>query len=396
MSVSARYDRLISLIEDKVKDPYLSPKDIATQIAREAAFNERDITTIMKFLAGTTLIDYIKTRKMMAAYESLSNDDTADAINRATAISGRGTASSFDTAFKNLFGTQPSKIKGTGDTSLLKPPATWVMLSQPHGPAEQNASSEGKQKEKTVAIRKPQSRSSHDSEHAKTYVYGVSREQYEKVTKANELATIYDLDLPLSNYAFSLAEKLKEPLEDAFRFVYETLEFFSEMNKPFDNESYCIDDAVKQSASDKSVQFLFFKCCLPIALACEVMERISLPPKELLTISPTLLHLYAYTSDFKFDCFRDAIDYFAKNADDSYDDINLSSYIDDVSRGIPMEIAFEGIVPSGSFDDDFDDVISMEREDDDFDTVERMAKETDSWNGVSIEGKIDADNLIIL
>ena len=98
MSVSERYDRLISLIEDKVKDPYLSYNDIVTQIVREATSNERDLTTIMKFLAGTTLVDYIKTRKMMAAYESLANDNREDAINQATAISGKGTPNSFSSS----------------------------------------------------------------------------------------------------------------------------------------------------------------------------------------------------------------------------------------------------------------------------------------------------------
>lgn len=129
MTVKERYNRWISLIEEYAKDPHMSYADIATLIAHETAIDQRDLTTIMKFLADTTLLDYIKTRKMMAAYQSLANAEASDPIDYAVAISGKGTHSYFDTAFKSMFKTQPLKVRGTKDFSMLKPPLTWEILS---------------------------------------------------------------------------------------------------------------------------------------------------------------------------------------------------------------------------------------------------------------------------
>lgn len=396
MTVKERYDRWISLIEEYAKDPHMSYNDIAMEIARETTYDQRDLNTIMKFLADTTLLDYIKTRKMMAAYQWLANAEVSDSIDYAVAISGKGTHSYFDTAFKSMFKTQPSKILGTKDFSMLKPPLIWKTLSCYTG-KNTNIVDTATRKE-TIAQAKEQPailpKKTHTSE---SLIYGVSTEQYEKITVASDLAAMYGMDLAMGNYAFIFSEKNKVSLEESFRYVYETIEFFSEMDASLGRTYHCDHDTVRRSTTDRLIKFLFFKCHLSVSLAYDFIDRINLPKQALLKLSPIVIHLYAHTCDSKFDYFLKAIDYFTEHADDNYDYENLNTYIDDVSRGLPIEIAFEAIIPAGNFEDIVDDIIlSPEDEYDEYDTIERMADEISSWNDICIEPETDPDNITLI
>ena len=72
MTARERYDEIIQKIEEMVTAQRLQAKDIAEEIAWGQGMTYRDLATVLGFLTGEQLINYIRSRKYQAAYKFLS------------------------------------------------------------------------------------------------------------------------------------------------------------------------------------------------------------------------------------------------------------------------------------------------------------------------------------
>ena len=68
MNAKERYNRIILDIEEKAQDPFVSSSDLAMAVAADNFMSLREINTVTKFLFDDLLLNYLRQRKMMAAY----------------------------------------------------------------------------------------------------------------------------------------------------------------------------------------------------------------------------------------------------------------------------------------------------------------------------------------
>ena len=76
MTAKERYDAIIKDIEDLTRNNHLQAKDIAERIAYNQGMTYRDLATVLGFLTGEQLINYIRSRKYEAAYEYIISTKT--------------------------------------------------------------------------------------------------------------------------------------------------------------------------------------------------------------------------------------------------------------------------------------------------------------------------------
>lgn len=378
MNAKERYDKLIEAIEDKASNPFMSAQEIADFIADEQIMSLRDINTIMKFLAETSAIKYITRRKIMAAYRYLISSKKPD-IQEAVAIAGRGTHSSLNRDFSEIFGLTPTEAIRSKDRALLELPLTWDAISCDRM-SRFDAAEEVEEMDKLS-------------------VFGISSEQYAKVMEASDLADLYGLDREKSNLAFELSEELSQPLKDTFRYVNELNEYCAGTETIETADGKLVDgdfhmETMVEEAHDASLQFLFFSCGLPLDLALEVADRICVSDEELVRFDPELIAQYAYTTDMSFSYFFAAYDYYKTHADNSYDEDNLDYYVELICQGLPKEEAFAMIIPFGDFDMD-DAVPSDEEQEEEWQhtAFDRMADEETAWRNRRIDIEYDPDNI---
>lgn len=128
MNAKERYNRIIMEIEEKAQDPFVPSSDLAIAVAADNFMTLREINTVTKFLFDDLLLNYIRQRKMMAAYRYLVSGDSMD-ITGAVDIADLGTHSSFDRGFKKAFGITPKEAYRNKDLSLFVQPLTWDVIS---------------------------------------------------------------------------------------------------------------------------------------------------------------------------------------------------------------------------------------------------------------------------
>lgn len=372
MKAKERFEKIIQMIEAEACNPYIDPQELADKVAMQNGVAFRDLNTIFNFLTDIHIRDYIKERKMMAAYSYLIRWNKMR-INDAVAISGKATASSFNRAFKNAFGITPSEAFRDKDESRIVPPLCWDDISCETGYPLTAEEEVEQMKSKNV--------------------FGIPKEQYDRALEAMELAEFYGFEQQKSDVAFDLASALEQPLKATFRFVSELLEFGEDMDEEtglsHDEENFLAD------AHDTLLQFLFFKCNLPVCAAYETIARLGLRPEEIMAKDPVALYIYANTPDVRFSFLENALSYYHSRADEEYDDDNLESYIDMICSDIPKETAFERLIPNGAIiDPPTDAELRMDLEEDTFNyPFDDMELEEARWREQRIDIEADPDNL---
>lgn len=370
MNARDRYERLIQTIEEKAQNPYLTAQEIAEEVAAQNFMSYRDMSTVMKFLTDDPLLAYINERRMMAAYTYLVTSGQGS-ISRAAEFSGLGTISSFNRKFKSTFGITPTDAKRDKNMDLLVPPLDWDAIScETEDPL--TAEEEVEQMENVN-------------------MFGIPKDQYEKLIEATDLAAFYGLEPEKSNLAFELSKKLERPLTDTFRYISELLEFgYGMIDEEVEGCECTNPEAFLDDANDPLLQFLFFECDLHIDLAYEVIDRLGYSAKEIMAKDPRTLHIFAKIPDVRFAFIENAMAYYSYHATDEYDDLNLNSYIDMICLGVPKEVAFERLTPGSSFSlEDYIPGVDDAWEDDPF---EDQVLENDRWHGQRIDIEGDPDN----
>ena len=130
MNAKEKFESLIEKIEDMVtSDSDNSAKNIAVEVSNMNYLSYRETSVIFSYLTGySSLLDYIRERKMMASYKMLISCPILN-IEAAVVVSGYDNQSSFSKKFKEQFEETPSEAFSKKDQSKLLPPLTWKSLS---------------------------------------------------------------------------------------------------------------------------------------------------------------------------------------------------------------------------------------------------------------------------
>lgn len=88
----------------------ISSGELAKSIAKEVGYDVKVLNSIISFMTGETLAEYIKSRKLNAACKYLTGNKNAE-ISRAVEISGYDNQSSFSKRFKKEYGITPNEAK---------------------------------------------------------------------------------------------------------------------------------------------------------------------------------------------------------------------------------------------------------------------------------------------
>lgn len=373
MNAKERYNKIIQVIENKAGDPYVTDVEIFREIARDNCLNLRDVNTVMKFLTDMRALTYIKERKMMAAYKHLISSEKMD-ISGAVAISGKDNHSAFDKAFKSVFNITPSEAFKKKDANLIVPALDWESIS--------------------CETKNPVVSEEEVEQMESVNVFGVAKEQYAKIVEATELAEIYGLDTWKGNLAFELADRIHQPLESTFRFIGELAECGGgNLYDEEKDESFFCEEAFAEDADNTELQFLFFACGVSVEAAYDVIDRLNVSEEELLKKDPRAIRAYSEEGEIRFSYLEKAIAYYDAHATDEYDEEDFERFLYDVYCDIPIETAFDCIIPSGRFYD-YVDQPAFGWENDDFsDPDDEITREEARWHGVITDREYDQDNL---
>ena len=384
MNVKTRYDNLITQIEIGAKNPDIDANTLMDSVTRASGFSTPELNTAFRFITDETLLQYIKTRKLMAAYKYLLEADPSKissprAISYAVSISGYDNQNSFTKKFSQFFNKlTPKEAFLKKDLSLLTEPLTWAVVSD----------------ESALTL----SNKEEDLPMVNTLKFGISQEQYTKVIEAHEFSLLYNLPEMFNQVAFEISEQLGVTMKNAFAYadsLYDYGDEFSYDPDPEEDEEQLEDpeDELREVAFDPFVQFAFFKCHLSVYAAYELRDRLCFSEDSIMTMDPKLLHAFAQTYDMNFNFFKQAYEYYQQHATDNFTKEQLERYIDLLEINTPIEIAFREIAP---FTDDFDFCyeVPLSGDDDSLpDIIEQMASEDRQWSNVRIDIELDEDNI---
>ncbi len=369
MGVKEKYDKIIAYVEREAANPYKKANEIVQELADRYVLDIRELNVIFRFMTGETARNYVVLRKIMAAYLCLISSKNLD-IPKAISISGLENHSSFNKKFAEIFNMTPKEAFKAKDFSLFTEPLNWDAVSD---------------NETVISPKKADDNVTGQS------VFGVSKDQYEKMLQAQKLKDLYGLEQSFANVAFEFAEKNDLDLDEAFEYIEDVQDYLGDDNT---DESF-----ITETAENPLHLFMYFDCGLPIYDAYDLMDEHNLTREELLSVSPDLISAYDYYSGFSFKYFQRAYCYFMEHAaectDGKYTEEDFDEFIKYLSTNMPIEEAFSYIIPSdmdyGCFT--LEELQADSEYDYEFDMIEREAEENERWNGVRIDKEYDKENM---
>ena len=156
----------------------------------------RDLATVLGFLTGEQLINYIRSRKYEAAYEYIISTKKLD-INRAIAIADVSQQSNLNRVFRKYYDLTPGDAFRLKDATRCISPKSWDVIS---GSADIESFKDD------------------DLEEPDT-IYGIDLALYERISKINDLQAVYGLDRDYSTIAVRLCDECGIDLDSAFGYV---------------------------------------------------------------------------------------------------------------------------------------------------------------------------------
>ena len=277
MNVKEKFEKIIIDIENFVQNDSRKASNISEQIAFNMLMGYRELNDVFKFFTNRSLNEYVKERKMMAAYELILTQDEMN-VDNAIEISGLDNQSSFGKKFKEVFGMTPQAAFSKKDKTKLLPPLSWESLSSIEG----------------------QTNGIHSAEHNMTDCYGVTFEQYNNILQAQEYQALYDFNDAQSLTAFKIHESENVPLKDAYSFVEDYLHYMECINIKYD-ESKELEFLL--SVSSKKIKEIYFSVAESISEAMDIIETAkengySLTKKHIYYLSVYCKDPYCYFDEF--------------------------------------------------------------------------------------------------
>ncbi len=384
MTVKERYNETIRDIESRAADPFLSPQEIAEDVARSNAMILRDMVAVFKYLTGSTLRAYISERKMMASYRYLIHKETRD-IEHALEIAGYMDQPSYSKAFKARFGLSPGEAFKKKDLSLCVGPMTWDAIST-------GADATLPAEEEPVAV-------------PETTRFGIPEAQYAKAAEAMELQAFYDFSPLISQFAFDLADRIGKSLSEAFRFVdsfRDEVEQHSEsIEDPDAPEGTLItqEQLLHEYGDSEFYQRMFFERGIGLETISYFQLAHGATEEELLQCDPEMLAAFSETYEMSFHFFMRAWQKYMDYTGGKYDPERFEYYLEKLDEWTPVEEALD-TAACALTDQDLEDAIYETDAADDPD-ADRYYAELDEiltraytdWDGGRIDEEPDVDNL---
>lgn len=379
MTARERYDSIIKKIEVLVSTKRISARDIAESIASDQGMTYRDLATVLGFLTGEQLINYIRSRKYNAAYLYVITTEKLD-INKALMIADLSDQPRLINVFNKHFGLTPRKAFEIKDASRLCPPKDWEEISQGTKTAEAT---------ENTAV-EPDT------------IFGVDMAVYERITQINDLQALYGLDLEYSVIAVRLSDECSIDLDAAFEYVEG---FKAERELILDDEE-ATEETVSEMMSDEwlwnnatnpSMIFCCIKCGLSVSAALWVVEELPrLGHGPVTEMSPYFIRAFREGYNIHSKILRNACEYYESHIDDSYTDEDFEEFIDRINMDHPIEIAFGEMQYEKACRESDDDWCSYDPHDDTdataIEAFEEWASQEASNFGPRFDEEYDPDN----
>ena len=101
MNAKEKIEKIITDAEKMARDNFGKADEISIEIATTMFMGCRELKDVFKFFTGRSLNEYVKERKMMAAYDYMLRQEKLN-IDKAIEISGLDNQSSFGKKFKEF------------------------------------------------------------------------------------------------------------------------------------------------------------------------------------------------------------------------------------------------------------------------------------------------------
>ena len=375
MNAKERFNHMTEFIEQNVCNyfEFEKPIDLANAVASKMFLNLREMNVVMQFLAERTLIDYIKERKLIQAYIILSQGEKklTELIEECNCITGFGDHSAFDKAFKRQFRKRPKDIYGLKDCACITEPLTWDAVSD-----TDNLQTGSDQMNEVI--------------------------EYEKVLAFLDMEAEYGLAPMFNKYALELSKNAGFSLEKAFQFVNSLHDFGGDfqgeddVDEDDEFERMSPEESLRSYGDDEFYRYMFFERGVPVSLASDI-EDYGVNRSEIKDADPDMLRYYYDCVEYaqslvpiRFSYFRRAWEYYQANADDDYSDEQLEEFIGYIDSDIPIEVAFDMVLPSIPDDIGKDVGVDYEAEHEAFDD---WADLETTWGKDRFDREPDMDNL---
>lgn len=277
MNVKDKFEKIIIDIENFVENDLMKASDISEQIAFNMLMGYRELNDVFKFFANRSLNEYIKERKMMAAYALILTQDEMN-VDNAIEISGLDNQSSFGKKFKEVFGMTPQEAFAKKDQTKLLPPLSWESISSIESKTNGMPS----------------------AGHNSADCYGVTMEQYNKILQAQEYQALYDFNDDQSLTAFKISELENVSLKDAYSFVEDYLHYMECVSTKYDESK---ELKFLLSIAAKKIKDIYFSVAGSISETMDIIEtakenNYSLTKKHIEYLSVYCKNPYCYFDEF--------------------------------------------------------------------------------------------------
>lgn len=336
-----KYNAVINEIESEIKsDEFARAKDIADAIIESnnsyyGDQGKRDLAAVINFMTGKPLISYIKERKMMCACEKLLGNREECDILAVVDLAGFSDQQSFTKAFKKYFDTTPQKAWEEKNVTVI-PPQTWEVVSE-YKPLDEDSV-------EIEVTRMPDS------------IFGMSQEQYQKLSKVYELRSVYGFDEMMCRIAYDFSEEKDIAIEDVFEYI-EGFDFFdpeiAEIRE-IDWDDFSVEEKeimVKEAINNRENMHCFFEFGIKDSadylvneLHRQGVEDVTLENEDAVKI---WWHSFEMTKPYK--TIRDAVSAYYEAADYDIDEENFEEFLDDIGMGFTIEAALKDTIPWAHF-----------------------------------------------
>ncbi len=385
---------MIAMIEANAGERDISAGELAEKAAKMNGLGSRDMTAVMRFLTGDTMLDYIKERKLMASYRYLV-EDGKPSILKATEIAGFDNQCSFTKRFSQEFGMPPGEAIRRKDLSCVSGPLDWDAISSGSGRGGWTAGTERPLEQEMV--------------------FGLPRDLYDRVMKASEQQNFYGFEPLFSRVAYELYLALEEDagetaapeghrtMEDCFRFVDSIRSSYSvdgELHMS-DRTPEQLEEEVRAVAESRFYRFMFFECGLSVSTTEYLMEdRIMPTEEELMEMDPMMIRAFSLSEEFvyfNFYFFKKAYEAFTKVFDDVFHSEEFMRYLEYLDMNIPIETALEQVI----LEPTDDEIAELAEEagpdwyidpDDIWDPFQEEEEEEERWHNVIFDLDLDEEN----
>ena len=295
MNTKIRYDEIIQFIENAVNEGVGDKAgDIAEKLLKEKAqgISWRDMSAVIGFMTGDSLIPYIRSRQMTKAYKALVEDGKK--IEIVIDYTGLSDQPTFIKAFRKQFDMSPTEAIRTNDLSLITLPQTWSVISEDDHKSRIYESDEDNEPMNEVLK------------------FGISQTKLNLIREAMELQVVYGFNDEQSEMAFYVSEKYDISLRKAFDFIDDyCLQFY-----PFNDNEYA------NLSEQKPLIYAYFTFdMLSISQTVELMNELRAAGVEDITLEDTEL-IKAYLDPelgfFSFIDLKEEYEFFKREVTGNY------------------------------------------------------------------------------